>query len=274
MTRPSVPYGTRNTPGLLLQELVFCSRCHSVLTACRRYYLVQRSSTLQLLEQAIHTPALCDIISICKLLALFALGEAYSTRTCLSEDQFPGIGYYVSATRMLRVLSEQPRIDCVEIMMALELGYAVRFGIIMGLHLNVPQNQLPSRELQEHRNRVWWTAYILDRSWACMLGKPVSIQDEDIDVNLPSTIPWSSESTTEDFADTDYLIASLRIANLGAQITGSIYSRRTHGSSFSCRVQQAHGQINWFVSGGNKRTSARSVPGIYPRGSKARRHEK
>ncbi|KMU89092.1 hypothetical protein CIHG_07025 [Coccidioides immitis H538.4] len=61
------------------------------------------------------------------------------------------------------------------------VGYAVRFGIIMGLHLNVPQNQLPSRELQEHRNRVWWTAYILDRSWACMLGKPVSIQDEDID---------------------------------------------------------------------------------------------
>ncbi|EFW19414.1 conserved hypothetical protein [Coccidioides posadasii str. Silveira] len=119
MTRPSVPNGTRNTPGLLLQEPVFCSRCHSVLTVCRRYYLVQRSSTLQLLEQAIHNPALCDIISICKFLALFALGEAYSTRTCLSEDQFPGIGYYVSATRMLRVLSEQPRIDCVEIMVAL-----------------------------------------------------------------------------------------------------------------------------------------------------------
>jgi hypothetical protein len=119
------------------------------------------------------------------------------------------------------------------------VGCAVRFSIITGLHLNVPRHQLPNRELQEHRIRVWWTVYILDRSWACMLGKPVSIQDEDIDINLPSTSQLSPESISEDFADTDYLIASLRIANLGAQITASIYSRRTHREPFSHRVQQA-----------------------------------
>ncbi|KFH46976.1 putative transcriptional regulatory protein-like protein [Hapsidospora chrysogenum ATCC 11550] len=108
---------------------------------------------------------------------------------------------------MLRVLSEQPRIDCVEVLVMLSIyslamnrrhseycmvGYVVRFSVIMGLHLNVPRHQLPSRELREHRNRVWWTAYILDRSWACMLRKPVSIQDEDIDVDLPSKFPCTS----------------------------------------------------------------------------------
>ncbi|KAF5009155.1 hypothetical protein FDECE_4599 [Fusarium decemcellulare] len=222
-------------------------------TICQRYYLVRKSSTCLLLEQAIHNPAMCDLLSTCKLYALFALGEAYSIRTYSSEDQFPGIGYYVNATRMLRVLSEQPRIDCVEIMVMLSIysltmnrrhcaycivGYAIRFSIILGLHLNVPQHHL-SPDLQEHRNRVWWTAYILDRSWACMLGKPVSIQDEDICVSLPSALDLPSDSASEDFADTDYLTASLRIANLGAQITASIYSRRTHRTSFSSRVQQA-----------------------------------
>lgn len=119
------------------------------------------------------------------------------------------------------------------------VGYAVRFGILMGLHLNVPYQQLPHRELQEHRNRVWWTAYTLDRSWACMLGKPVSIQDDDIDVNLPSTSDWPTAASAEDFADTEYLIASLRIANLGGQIAKSIYSRSARSASFSYRVQKA-----------------------------------
>ncbi|KAH7490962.1 hypothetical protein FOMA001_g3877 [Fusarium oxysporum f. sp. matthiolae] len=222
-------------------------------TVCQRFYLVRKSSTIQLLEQAIHNHATCDMLSICKLYALFALGEVYSTRTYPSEDKFPGIAYFVSATRMLRVLSEQPRLECVEIILMLSIysltmnrlhaafciaGYAIRFSVILGLHLNAPQHQL-NREVQEHRNRVWWTAYILDRSWAWMLGKPVSIQDEDIGVALPSSSMLSTESAAEDFADTAYLTAGIRVANLGAQITASIYSRRTHRTSFSCRVQQA-----------------------------------
>lgn len=88
-------------------------------TVCRRYYLTRKSTTLRLLEQAISAPAQCDTLSICKLHALFALGEAYSTRICQSGNEFPGIMYYASATRILGVFSEQPRIDCVEVMLSL-----------------------------------------------------------------------------------------------------------------------------------------------------------
>lgn len=91
----------------------------SLNTVCRRYYLVRKSSTLKLLEQAIRGHPECDMLSRCKLLALFALGEAYSTRTSKSEHQFPGISYYVNASKMLRVLCEKPRIDCVEIIVML-----------------------------------------------------------------------------------------------------------------------------------------------------------
>lgn len=125
-------------------------------------------------------------------------------------------------------------------------GCAVRFAVLMGLHMNVPQPQLPNRELQEHRNRIWWTAYILDRTWAFALGLPVSIRDEDIDVDLPS-IQNLPASSAEDFADPDYLTASLRVANLGAQISSTIYSRMSQRGSFSWRVQQALRDLNSWV---------------------------
>lgn len=91
----------------------------SLNTVCRRYYLVRRSTILEGLEQALGDPAMCDKLFECKLFALFALGEVNSTRATSSVDQFPGISYYSNATRMLRMLSERPRIDCVEVMVML-----------------------------------------------------------------------------------------------------------------------------------------------------------
>ena len=124
------------------------------------------------------------------------------------------------------------------------VGSAMRFGVMTGLHLNVPQHLMPSFEQREHRKRLWWTAYTLDRIWACMLGKPVSIQDDDIEIDLPSNV---QDSLAEDFQGTNYHCASLRIANLGAEITASVYSRRGAGSIFSDRVQQALRELgNWL----------------------------
>ncbi|KAF5685429.1 transcription activator [Fusarium denticulatum] len=197
-------------------------------TVCQRFYLVRKSATIQLLEQTIRNHAACDMLSICKLYALLALGEVYSTRTYPSEDQFPGVAYFSIYSLTLNRLHAA---FCIA-------GYAIRFGVILGLHLNVPQHQL-NPELQEHRNRIWWTAYILDRAWAWMLGKPVSIEDDDIGVAIPSASALSTESAAQDFADTEYLTAGIHLANLGAQITASVYSRRAHRDPFSCRMRQA-----------------------------------
>lgn len=88
-------------------------------TVGRRDHLLHASSTRQLLDQAIGDPSSCDVTSKCKFFAIFALGELYAARTCPSEDQFPGLGYYVYSTRMLRALNEQPSIDCVETLVML-----------------------------------------------------------------------------------------------------------------------------------------------------------
>ncbi|KAF2019456.1 hypothetical protein BU24DRAFT_439585 [Aaosphaeria arxii CBS 175.79] len=230
-------------------------------TVCRRFHLVQKSAILAMLDQSIQNPAQCDAISTCKLFAMFALGEAYSARASFPGAKFPGIDYYNNATNILRVLSEKPRIECVEVMAMLSLysiamnrrhaaycmaGCAMRFAILMGLHHNVPHTRLPNREHVEHRVRLWWTVYILDRLWATMLGQPVSIRDEDIDVALPSS-QGLPDAFADDFHDDDDAIAGLRIARLSAEVTSSVYGRNMQQDSFSYRVQQALKKLDDWI---------------------------
>ena len=82
--------------------------------------------------------------------------------------------------------------------------------------MSVPAHSFHNRAAQEHHKRLWWTVYSSDRMWACLLGKPVSLPDEDIDADLPSTSGLSEYSLVQDFAGTDHSTASLRIASPGA----------------------------------------------------------
>ena len=113
---------------------------------------------------------------------------------------------------------------------------AVRIGTIMGMHLNIPDYQFRDRKAREHRIRIWWTAYIMDRTCASKLGLPVSIQDDDIQVDLPSSEALGDESQ-DDFGDAEYILRNIELAKLSAHSIGSIYSRRKHRSPFSQRVQ-------------------------------------
>lgn len=37
----------------------------------------------------------------------------------------------------------------------------------------------------EHRRRLWWTVYTLDRKLSMNMGTPATIQDQDVDLALP-----------------------------------------------------------------------------------------
>ncbi|OHE94788.1 fungal specific transcription factor domain-containing protein [Colletotrichum orchidophilum] len=65
------------------------------------------------------------------------------------------------------------------------LGTAVRAGQDLGLYSE--SGPWPVIE-GEMRRRVWWTTYILDRSLALDLGRPVLIDDTDCDVSLPAGV--------------------------------------------------------------------------------------
>ncbi|KAF4977569.1 hypothetical protein FZEAL_5940 [Fusarium zealandicum] len=65
------------------------------------------------------------------------------------------------------------------------LGRAVRVGQDLGVHLE--SGPWPVIE-GEMRRRTWWMIYILDRTLATELGRPVLIDDEDCDVSLPAGV--------------------------------------------------------------------------------------
>ncbi|KAF5975584.1 transcription activator acu-15 [Fusarium coicis] len=71
----------------------------------------------------------------------------------------------------------------------------MRYCIDNGLHrqaMNIPPR------LDERRKRIFWTAYMLERSVARTMGRPHSISDRDIDVAIPANI--------DDELDTDEAI--------------------------------------------------------------------
>ncbi|KAH7133345.1 fungal-specific transcription factor domain-containing protein [Dactylonectria estremocensis] len=65
------------------------------------------------------------------------------------------------------------------------LGRAVRVGQDLGLYSE--SGPWPVIE-GEMRRRTWWTIYILDRTLATELGRPVMIDDGDCDVSLPAGV--------------------------------------------------------------------------------------
>lgn len=111
----------------------------------------------------------------------------------------------------------------------------MRHALVIGLHLNVPDSQLRNAAVREHRNRLWWTAYIFDRMCALNLGNPVAVPDDVIDVNLPSKLDLPD---TDDFADADYYIARIRLAHLSGRIVQSIYVRKSHPSPQEAMLAQ------------------------------------
>jgi hypothetical protein len=63
----------------------------------------------------------------------------------------------------------------------LYIGMAMRMAISLGLHQEVSSRGGQGEELdegsREHRRRVWWSIYSLDRILSIKSGNPVTIQD-------------------------------------------------------------------------------------------------
>ena len=63
-------------------------------------------------------------------------------------------------------------------------GLAVRTAIMLGLHLEPPQD-MPSRE-RELRKRLWWTLYGLETKMSMKLGRPFLVQDHCTTCSFPA----------------------------------------------------------------------------------------
>ena len=57
-------------------------------------------------------------------------------------------------------------------------------ALSLGMNREVPPGILDPVEC-EHRRRIWWTVYIIDRKLSLNVGCPSTIRDEDLNVCLP-----------------------------------------------------------------------------------------
>lgn len=93
---------------------------------------------------------------------------------------------------------------------------------------------------------MWWTTYILDRTCTSKIGLPVSIADDDVQVNLPS-IEEAGSLDLDDFGDLEYELCSVELSRITAKSTGQIYGRRDYHNTFSQRVQTVLKALNKWI---------------------------
>ncbi|KIH93855.1 hypothetical protein SPBR_05597 [Sporothrix brasiliensis 5110] len=162
-------------------------------------------------------------LTYAKIFMVLALGRLYSVnRTTTSRDgdapsntddpddandRPPGFGFFARALALLPDVHAPGSILGVETLAYvgyflqnmnrrdaayLYIGVALRMAISLGLHQEVPSSASSpalSPADREHRRRVWWSIYSLDRILSLKSGHPIAILDEDIGVDMPKPLP-------------------------------------------------------------------------------------
>ncbi|OQE43197.1 hypothetical protein PENCOP_c003G05258 [Penicillium coprophilum] len=217
------------------------------------YHLMMRKSTLDKLEEIYQTQDFDCTANKCKFFALFAFGQAYSIRSePNSGSRVPGTSYFARSMGLVQMLPERTSVTHLETLLLLSLfsyylnrrhsayiliGNAMRMGLTIGLNHNIPESQLIDPVERQHRIQIWWTIYIFDRMWGSKMGLPMQILDEDIHVDMPSTISprWRHE---EELSDSEYMTANIKLARIVGETITRLYSRRKYQETFLQRVQK------------------------------------
>lgn len=185
------------------------------------------------------------------MLAILAFGQLYSVNQWIDFKGPPGFEYFVYALQLLPDAHEEAAgsMLCVETLAYvgyflqnmnrrdaafLYIGMALRMAISLGIHqeVSVAHPGLDERA-REHRRRVWWSIYSLDRILCVKSGNPVTIQDEDIGVAMPSKLPHEP-----DYCPAVVLRHYTQISRILGRLSGSIYRRAPKsGSRLMASVQ-------------------------------------
>ncbi|KAL4877790.1 fungal-specific transcription factor domain-containing protein [Aspergillus karnatakaensis] len=102
------------------------------------------------------------------------------------------------------------------------LGLAMRMAINMGLHRSFHSYLTLNTHVRELRNRLWWSVYVADRLYTTDMGRPLSINDAEVDAPLPQHMPeWTDEATNT--TKISIMTALVRLCRILGRIMESIY---------------------------------------------------
>ncbi|KAJ5158732.1 Transcription factor [Penicillium coprophilum] len=245
-------------PGLVSAQLLVKTSLGHIFPI---FHLVLKRDTLDMLHSVYHRGDFDNPGIKCKYFALFAIAQVLSTPRDLSnKSSVPGLAYFAKAWSLIQVVPERPSMIHIESLLLIAffcqflnrfhsayvlIGNALRLGLSLGLNYNIPQTQDLHPVAREHRIRIWWTIYVLDRFWGSKSGFPVQIHDEDIHVDLPSVLV--SETFHDQFSDGAYQVAAIELARIIGDTTGEIYCRKISAETFLYREQRLLTQLKQWV---------------------------
>ncbi|KAH6876324.1 fungal-specific transcription factor domain-containing protein [Thelonectria olida] len=194
-----------------------------------------------------------DRLWLCRMLIVLSLGETFvnyhtpvihlDPTSSPSNDGSssgtpspPGTTFFEQALTLLKLPFEEPSLEHIEILNLatfysyslnrkktayMYAGMSARMCNLLGLHQPSPRNC--SILDQEHRKRVFWTSYCLDKMTSSELGLFPSLQPGQIKLDYPSNDELRPEDAGQ-FQEADFLRARIELTFMKAEADVSIES--------------------------------------------------
>lgn len=145
-----------------VQATLLVRRAHSFIG--NNYHLFEKKSFFEKLDRAYSAEGSPDLLFMCHLFAMLALGELYShCKTNAADARVPGTSYFVQAVNLLQDLYEVGSIEQVQILLLL-VSIAKSIAEVLLTHISVilrqrsrPCQVIPCllRHCPPHWNRSW-----------------------------------------------------------------------------------------------------------------------
>ncbi|OAL23373.1 hypothetical protein AYO22_06423 [Fonsecaea multimorphosa] len=181
---------------------------HPFLSKKRVHALNQDRASLMSAHQSQLKEARSSRLDYAILHLVYAIGARYLQLA--DDNSYPSPeSHYAAALTEIDIISDVRSLENLEAMLLLSIyqlrsptgpgvwwmiGTTMRHCLDGGLHRKT--NNL-SNLVDQRRKRIFWTAYMLERSVARTVGRPYSVSDRDIDVALPANIEDSYETEEE-----------------------------------------------------------------------------
>ncbi|MBE3045265.1 Zn(II)2Cys6 transcription factor, partial [Candidatus Bathyarchaeota archaeon] len=175
---------------------------HSYYAAVHTMFPIIHWPSFQVLIEDIYKPDGRPQITPAAFSSFFAVltaGALFSNDTEMERFYKP-TEYVEEAMRQIDPWNSEPSLDSARACLLLAIclnemnlksnawvwtGLAIRVGQDLGLYLESGAWSMVEGEV---RKRLWWTMYIMDRTLALELGRPVMINDDDCDLKLPAAV--------------------------------------------------------------------------------------
>lgn len=126
------------------------------------------------------------------------------------------------------------------------IGLAMRTAIDLGLHRKDYEKGLDASTIQARR-RLFWSVYTLERIIAISLGRPFSIADRHIDVDIPCEVNEDDSSAAG--TSLSHAISLFKLRRIESRIQHSIYRADKPLSSLQPKLESLYSELQmWRTS--------------------------